>query len=119
MGTRLYVGNLSFNSSESDLAGLFSQIGKVVNCNLISDKFTGKSRGFAFVEMSSQDEANKAIEQLNGTDFQGRALTVNEAKPREERPSGGGFGGGGFRDRDDRGNRSEGGFREPRGPRSF
>lgn len=100
MGTRLYVGNLSFNTPESDLTGLFSQVGQVVNCNLITDKFTGKSRGFAFVEMSTQDEANKAIEQFNGTDFQGRALTVNEAKPREDRPrgGGGGFGGGGRRD---------------------
>ena len=109
MGTRLYVGNLSFNSSESDLAGLFSQIGKVVNCNLISDKFTGKSRGFAFVEMSSQDEANKAIEQLNGTDFQGRALTVNEAR---RKPEGGLGGGGGFG-----GNRGGGGGNNRREPR--
>ena len=130
MGTRLYVGNLSFNTSESDLNGLFAQVGQVVNCNLITDKFTGKSRGFAFVEMSTQDEANKAIEQFNGTDFQGRALTVNEAKPREERGGGGGGfggggrggfgggrgggGGGGFRDRGDRG-----GDRDSRGPRAL
>jgi RNA recognition motif-containing protein len=105
MGTRLYIGNLSFNTSESDLSALFAQAGSVVNCSLITDKFTGKSRGFAFVEMGSQDEANKAIAQFHGTDFEGRALTVSEAKPREERPAGGGFGGGG-RDRGDRGPRS-------------
>ena len=99
MGTRLYVGNLSFSATEADLKGLFAQAGTVLNSNLITDKFTGKSRGFAFVEMSTQDEANKAIAQLHGVDFQGRPLTVNEAKPREERPAGGGggYGGGGFR----------------------
>lgn len=114
MGTRLYVGNLSFSTEEADLKGLFAQAGTVLNCNLITDKFTGKSRGFAFVEMSTQDEANKAIAELHGQDFQGRQLTVNEAKPREERPSGGGFGGGGgFRG--GRGGGGGGGFRG--GPR--
>jgi RNA recognition motif-containing protein len=86
MGTRLYIGNLSYNTTESDLRELFEQAGEVVNCDLILDKFTSKSRGFAFVEMASQDDANKAIEQYNGQDFQGRNLRVNEARPREERP---------------------------------
>ena len=95
MGTKLYVGNLSFETAESDLKTLFSGIGTVTSCSLITDKFTGKSRGFAFVEMGSQAEATKAISELNGKDCNGRALTVNEAKPREER-SGGGGGGGGF-----------------------
>jgi RNA recognition motif-containing protein len=94
MGTKLYVGNLSFDSSESDLRTLFGQFGSVKSCDIIMDRYTNKSRGFAFVDMGTQDEANKAIAELNGKDFHGRALTVNEAKPREDRPSGG-FGGGG------------------------
>ena len=93
MGTKLYVGNLSFNTMDTDLKTLFQQAGTVVSCDLILDKFTGKSRGFAFVEMSSQEEATKAIADFNGKDLDGRALTVNEAKPREERPRGN-FGGG-------------------------
>ena len=95
MGNKLYVGNLSFDTTESDLSALFSAHGTVVSCNLILDKFTSKSRGFAFVEMSNQAEATKAIAALNGKDCGGRALTVNEAKPREERSGGGGYGGGG------------------------
>ena len=94
MGTKLYVGNLSFDTTEGDLSALFAPMGNVVSCSLITDKFTGKSRGFAFVEMSSQAEATKAIAELNGKDCDGRALTVNEAKPREDR--GGGGGGGGY-----------------------
>jgi RNA recognition motif-containing protein len=99
MATKLYVGNLSFNTTEGDLQRLFEQAGRVVSCSIIMDKFTNKSRGFGFVEMSTQEEANKAIADFNGKDFDGRALTVNEAKPREERPRGnfgGGGGGGGF-----------------------
>jgi len=99
MATKLYVGNLSFNTTEGDLQRLFEQAGRVVSCSIIMDKFTNKSRGFGFVEMSTQEEANKAIADFNGKDFDGRALTVNEAKPREERPRGnfgGGCGGGGF-----------------------
>ena len=101
MGTKLYVGNLSFDTAEGDLSAMFAPLGNVVSCSLITDKFTGKSRGFAFVEMGSQAEATKAIAELNGKDCDGRALTVNEAKPREERSSGGGggYGGGGRRDR--------------------
>ena len=97
MGTKLYVGNLSFNTMDTDLKTMFQQAGTVVSCDIILDKFTGKSRGFGFVEMASQDEANKAIAEFNGKECDGRALTVNEAKPREERPrgGGGGYGGGG------------------------
>ncbi len=97
MGTKLYVGNLSFNTMDTDLKTLFQQAGNVVSCDIILDKFTGKSRGFGFVEMSTQEEATKAIADFNGKEFDGRALTVNEAKPREERGGGGrGFGGGGY-----------------------
>ena len=95
MATKLFVGNLAFNTTEGDVLELFKQAGNVVKCELIVDKFTNKSRGFAFVEMGSQEEANKAVADFNGKDFQGRALTVNEARPREERPRGGGGGGGG------------------------
>jgi cold-inducible RNA-binding protein len=98
MGTKLYVGNLSFDTSEGDLRTLFSTCGSVTSCNIIMDKFTNKSRGFGFVEMGSQADATKAIAELNGKSQDGRALTVNEAKPREERSGGGGgFGGGGGR----------------------
>ena len=103
MGTKLYVGNLSFETMESDLQELFSKVGHVASCSLITDKFTGKSRGFAFVEMASDEEAKKAIAELNGKSVDGRALTVNEARPREDRPrrdfggGGGGGGGGGHR----------------------
>ncbi|MCX7008716.1 MAG: RNA-binding protein [Kiritimatiellaeota bacterium] len=99
MGTKLYVGNMSFNTMDTDLKALFQQAGTVVSCDIILDKFTSKSRGFGFVEMSTQEEAAKAIADFNGKDLDGRALTVNEAKPREDRPrgGGGGFGGGGAR----------------------
>ena len=93
MATRLFVGNLSFNTTEGDILALFKQAGNVSTCNLIMDKFTNKSRGFAFVEMGTQEEATKAIADLNGKELDGRALTVNEAKPREDRPRGN-FGGG-------------------------
>ena len=95
MATKLFVGNLSFNTTEGEVQDLFKQAGNVVKCELIVDKFTSKSRGFAFVEMGSQEEANKAIAEFNGKELNGRALTVNEARPREERPRGD-FGGGGF-----------------------
>src|SRR5436853_7453449 len=84
--SRLFVGNLSYQTVESDLQDYFSQAGVVTSVNLMLDKMTGKSRGFAFVEFGSQEEANKAIEQFHNKDFQGRALTVNIARPREERP---------------------------------
>lgn len=92
MGTKLYVGNLSFDTTEGDVQRLFEIAGRVVSCNLIVDKFTNRSRGFAFVEMSSPDEAQKAIAEFHGKDLQGRKLTVNEARPREERSGGGGGG---------------------------
>src|SRR5881628_1666935 len=104
MATRLFVGNLSFNTTEGELLELFKQAGSVVKCELIVDKFTNKSRGFAFVEMGSQDEATKAVQMFNGKDIGGRALTVNEARPREERSGGGGGG-----RRDFGGGRREGG----------
>ncbi|MCS7048602.1 MAG: RNA-binding protein [Verrucomicrobiae bacterium] len=104
MGTRLFVGNLSFNSTEGDLMELFKQAGQVTRCDLIVDKFTNRSRGFAFVEMATQEEAHRAIQMFNGKEFGGRQLTVNEARPREERSggSGGGGGGRGHRGRDRR-----------------
>ena len=95
MATKLYVGNLSFSISESELRDLFTPFGNVTSCNLIMDRMTDRPRGFAFVEMSTTDEATKAINELNGKEVGGRALVVNEAKPREDRPrGGGGFGGG-------------------------
>ena len=96
MATKLYVGNLSFDISEGELRQMFAEFGNVTSCNLIMDRMTDRPRGFAFVEMSSPAEASKAIEALNGKEVGGRALVVNEAKPREDRPrGGGGFGGGG------------------------
>jgi RNA recognition motif-containing protein len=95
MGTKLYVGNLSFNTTETDLQDLFAQAGPVQEVTLMQDKFTGKSRGFAFVTMTSEQDAQNAVSQFNGKTVEGRPLTVNEARPREARPPGGGFGGGG------------------------
>ena len=98
MAAKLFVGNLSFTLLENELQDLFAQAGNVVSVNVVQDRMTGKGRGFAFVEMSSDQEAQKAIELFHGKEFQGRNLTVNIARPREER-SGGGGGGGGGRDR--------------------
>ena len=104
--SRLFVGNLAYQTIDADLQDLFSQAGVVSSANVMMDKFTGKSRGFAFVEMGSADEANKAVEMFQGKEFQGRALTVNIARPREDRPPRSGGGGGGYRgDRGDRGDR--------------
>lgn len=83
---RLFVGNISYRTLESDLQDLFSQAGVVTSCSLMLDKFTGKSRGFAFVEYATAQEAAKAVEMFNGKELQGRPLTVNIARPREERP---------------------------------
>ena len=94
MGNKLYVGNLSFNTTETDLQDHFAQAGAVTEVMLVQDKFTGKSRGFAFVTMSSDADAQKAITMCHGNAYDGRALTVNEARPREDRPPGGGGGGG-------------------------
>jgi cold-inducible RNA-binding protein len=82
---RLFVGNLSYQTMENDLQDYFSQAGVVTSVNLMLDKVTGKSRGFAFIEFATAEEANKAVEQFHNKDFQGRALTVNVARPREER----------------------------------
>ncbi|MBP7747936.1 MAG: RNA-binding protein [Phycisphaerae bacterium] len=92
MGKRLYVGNLSYTVSSADLEQLFAQHGTVRSAEVVADRETGRSKGFAFVEMSSDDEAQSAITALNGSEHDGRTLTVNEARPRESR---GGFGGGG------------------------
>jgi RNA recognition motif-containing protein len=100
METKLYVGNLSYTTSEEDLQALFAQAGTVSSVMLIKDRDTGRSKGFAFVEMGTQAEAQKAISQLHGSKFGDRDLTVNVARPREERSGGGGGGGGwggGFR----------------------
>ena len=86
----IYVSNLSFNVGDEDLKNLFSPYGDVTSAKVISDKFTGKSRGFGFVEMSNDESAKKAIAELDNTDFSGRAVRVSEARPKEDRPSGGG-----------------------------
>ena len=101
MSKRIYVGNLSYQTTENDLTNLFEQAGQVESVNIITDRDTGRSKGFGFVEMGAED-ADKAIAQFNGMEVNGRALTVNEARPREERSGGnrggggrGGYGGGG------------------------
>jgi RNA recognition motif-containing protein len=100
MSNKLFVGNLSFNTTENDLQDAFTAHGTVLEANLMVDKASGRPRGFAFVTMSTPEEAQKAIEAMNGATLDGRALTVNIARPREERPGGGGggrrsYGGGG------------------------
>ncbi|HZJ14940.1 MAG TPA: RNA-binding protein [Chthoniobacteraceae bacterium] len=115
MGNKLYVGNLPFNTTETDLQDLFGQAGTVSEVMLIQDKFTGKSRGFAFITMGSDDEAKNAINLLHGKAIEGRSLTVNEARPREERAGGGGgggYGGGGGGGRRDYGGGGGGGRRD-------
>ena len=124
MSTKLYVGNLAFQTTSEDLQSLFAQAGTVESASVIEDRMTGQSRGFAFVEMATPEEANAAIEQFNGKEVGGRALKVNEAKPRENRGGGGGggrgFGGnrggfrGGNRNGGGRGGSLGGGNREPR-----
>src|SRR5882724_5781346 len=95
MSTKLYIGNLAFQTTSQELQELFAQAGTVESASVVEDRMTGRSRGFAFVEMSTKEEANAAIEQFNGKELGGRALKVNEAKPRENRAGGGG-GRGGF-----------------------
>jgi len=123
MSTKLYVGNLAFQTTSQELEELFAQVGTVASASVVEDRDTGRSRGFAFVEMSTKEEAAAAIEQLNGREVGGRALKVNEAKPRENRGGGGGRGfggnrggGGGYGNRNGGGGRgkSYGGNREPR-----
>jgi len=96
MGTKLYVGGLPYSTTEQQLSELFAPQGSVTSAKVITDKFTGQSRGFGFVEMATGEEAQKAISALNGTQMDGRTITVNEAKPQEKRSGGcGGYGGGG------------------------
>lgn len=99
MGKKLYVGNMSYDVTSSDLEQLFAAHGTVQSAEVITDRMSGRSKGFGFVEMGSEQEAQAAIQALNGSDHGGRALTVNEAKPRDKRPGGGGgrggYGGGG------------------------
>lgn len=117
MNNKLFVGNLSFNVTENELQDTFAQYGTVLEANLMTDRMTGRPRGFGFVTMSTEEEAQKAVQALNGFTLDNRALTVNVARPREERPGGGGGGprrggggggGGGRGDRGDRGDRGGG-----------
>jgi len=96
---KLYVGNLSYEMSESQLSDLFTPFGAIESAKIITDKYTGNSKGFGFVEMSSREEGEKAISELNGKQINNRAITVNEARPKPERGSSGGRGGGGGRGR--------------------
>jgi|SRR5690242_4060443 len=120
MATKLYVGNLAFQTTSEELQELFSQAGTVESANVVEDRMTGRSRGFAFVEMATPEDAAAAIEQMNGKEVGGRALKVNEAKPRENRGGGGGrrFGGnrsGGYGSNSGGGRgKNFGGNREPR-----
>lgn len=102
---KLYVGNLSFNTGNSELEELFGQIGTVESASVVEDRDTGRSRGFGFVEMANKEDGERAISELDGKEFDGRQIKVNEAKPRENRAAGGGYGGGGGR-----GNRGGGGY---------
>ena len=112
MGRRLYVGNLPYTTGETELQELFGQAGNVETVRVMRDAATGRARGFAFVEMATDEEAQKAANDLNGHQMGGRALTVNEARPKPEGGFGGGGGGGGFGG--NRGGGSGGGRREPR-----
>jgi cold-inducible RNA-binding protein len=127
MATKLYVGNLSFQTTSDELRDYFAQAGTVESASVVEDRMTGRSRGFGFVEMATPEEATAAIEQLNGKEFGGRNLTVNEARPRTDRGPGGNYGnrggygggggggyGGGRRDRGDRDRRGSRNDREPR-----
>ncbi|MBZ0303954.1 MAG: RNA-binding protein [Anaerolineae bacterium] len=105
MATKLYVGNLPFSTNEEELRKVFAEAGEIVSVQIVTDKFTNKSRGFGFIEMATQEAANQAIQRFNGYTLDDRSLVVNEARPREDRrPGGGGGGGGGQRDRRPRSN---------------
>jgi RNA recognition motif-containing protein len=97
MSNKLYVGNLSFRVTSEDLQEHFATAGAVESANVVIDRETGRSRGFGFVEMATEDDANNAIAQFNGSEYDGRNMVVNEARPREDRGGGGGYGGGGNR----------------------
>ena len=114
MNTKMYVGNLSYDATDSEIRELFEAHGTVTDVFIVKDRESGRPRGFAFVSMGTVEEMNAAIEGLNGVEFSGRALTINEARPREERPQGGGGGGGrgGF-------NRGGGGGRDRGGRGGF
>lgn len=123
MGTKLYVGNLPFNLTEEELTNHFAAVAEVAEARIITDKFSGRSRGFAFVEMATDEGAQQAVEKLNGSDLGGRSLVVNEARPPVKREGGdfggrreggrGGFGGGAGAGGGGRGGRREGGDRRP------
>jgi cold-inducible RNA-binding protein len=115
MNTKLYVGNLSFDATENEIQDMFAVCGPVTEVNLIIDRMTNRSRGFAFVTMGTPEGAEAAIQQLAGKQVNGRALTVNEARPREDRPAGGGGGGRGFGG----GGGGGGGGRDRGGDRSY
>ena len=112
MSKRIYVGGLPFKTTEEEMNALFATYGAVTSAKLITDKYSGQSRGFGFVEMPNDEEAIAAMEKLNGSDFGGRKLTINEARPMEARPRTGGFGGGrdGGGRGGDRGGRGGGGY---------
>jgi cold-inducible RNA-binding protein len=115
----IFVGNLSFNTNEDELRQMFEPYGQVDRVSILTDRETGRSRGFGFVEMSSDEDGEKAITALNGSQIGGRTINVNEARPKTERGGGGGYGGGGGggRDRGDRGGRGGGGGRGGSGGR--
>jgi RNA recognition motif-containing protein len=114
MGSKIYVGGLPYAATEQQLSELFATHGAVESARVITDKFTGQSRGFGFVEMASDSEAQSAITALNGADFGGRTLTVNEARPQEPRTGGGGGGRGGFGGGGGRGGNGGGGGKRDR-----
>jgi RNA recognition motif-containing protein len=120
MAKRIYVGGLPYSATEEDLENLFSSAGTVKDATIITDRYTGQAKGFGFVEMENDAEADAAISSLNGTQYGGRTLTVNEAKPREDRArgAGGGYGGGGSRDSGGGGGRGGGG-RDSGGGRGY
>ena len=93
MAKKLFVGNLPYSTNDQTLGEMFASFGTVGSANIITDKFTGRSRGFGFVEFEADAEADKAVEEMNGKELDGRAIVVNEARPREDRPAGGGGGG--------------------------
>ena len=111
MGSKLYVGNLTYGVTSADLNAMFAAHGTVTSADVLMDRETGRSKGFGFVQMGTDEEAAAAIAAMHGKEHEGRALTVNEARPREDRPRGGGFGGGrsgGNRDRDNSSSQSRG-----------